>query len=151
MKKDSVSFATQKQFADAIGVDVRTVKTWVAAGMPRHPSGGSRHRYVLSEVWQWKMEQVGGDPLMAADADGSVGLERYRLAKAQLAEFDLEEKRKTFLPRETVRDSLVRWAAIIRRLGERLSKRYGVEAARELNDTLDECQKVVDDDFSNTE
>ncbi len=81
------------------------------------------------------------DPLLAAG--DSPGLERYRMAKAKLAELDLEARKEQLIDREKARDVFGRWATLIRRAGERLSKRWGNEAAAMLNETLDECGAIV--------
>lgn len=82
------------------------------------------------------------DPLLS-DGD-SPALERYRLAKAKLAELDLEHRKGDLIDREKCRELMGRWSVIIRRMGERLGKRYGNDATLSVNDSLDECQKVVD-------
>ena len=83
------------------------------------------------------------DELLVAEGD-SVGLERYRLAKAKLAELDLANRKGELIDLEACRDVLVRWAVLIRRLGEVLGKRYGAEATRSVNASLAECQVVVE-------
>ena len=89
----------------------------------------------------YKPTVVSDDPLLA-DVD-SPALERYRLAKAMHAELDLAHRRGELLDKEKARDVLSRWAVLIRRMGERLSKKYGNEAAIAINDTLQECAAVV--------
>jgi phage terminase Nu1 subunit (DNA packaging protein) len=81
------------------------------------------------------------DPLLA-EGD-SPGLERYRLAKAEHAELDLAERRGDLIERDKCREVLARWAVVIRRMGERLAKRYGTAASTEVIDTLKECESVV--------
>lgn len=84
------------------------------------------------------------DPLLQ-DGD-SPGLERYRLAKASLAELELEERRRSLLPVVKVREALSRWATIVRRMGERLGQRWGADAQTLVNDALTECEQVLRDD-----
>jgi phage terminase Nu1 subunit (DNA packaging protein) len=86
------------------------------------------------------------DPLLA-DGD-SPGLERYRLAKAKHAELDLEQRKGELIEREKAKLILSRWASLIRQMGERLSKRYGNEAAKTVNETLDECGVAVEEVMS---
>ncbi len=84
---------------------------------------------------------IADDPLL--NEGDSPGLERYRMAKAKLAELDLEARKEQLIDREKARDIFGRWATLIRRAGERLSKRWGNEAAAMLNETLDECGAIV--------
>ncbi len=78
-------------------------------------------------------EMVGGD---------SVGLERYRLAKAKLAELDLATRMGDLIEVSVFRDGMARWAAVFRRMGERLAKKFGPDAAKIVNAALKECDKI---------
>jgi phage terminase Nu1 subunit (DNA packaging protein) len=141
----------QADVAVFFGVSIDTVKNWAKQQMPGAPGN-----YDLAEILRWlrasgpwKAKPVippGADELLVAEGD-SPGLERYRLAKAALAELELEERKGALLSREKARLALNRWASIIRRLGERFGKRYGREAAMALNDAITECQHVVDHEF----
>lgn len=148
MKRKEPSLTTQGELAMAYDVSPATIQLWAKRGMPGRPGS-----YKLGRISRWLRERnVGpfrgektaepGDPLLAAEVD-SPGLERYRLAKAALAELELEERKGSLIPLEKVRDMLGRWSSLIRRMGESLTKRFGKEAAELLNDTLDECRRVV--------
>lgn len=140
--------------ADFCGVSIETVKNWAKQGMP-----GTPNAYDVSEIIQW-LRSVGpwrqhakpdsDDPLLSADGD-SPGLERYRQAKAALAELELEERKGTLLSRDKARSTLGRWASIVRRLGERLGRRYGPEATTAVNDAILECQHVIDHEFGTSD
>lgn len=114
---------------------------------------GKPGRYPLAEIVQWLRNEgpwrphgrgeSTDDPLLSAG--DSPGLERYRLAKAALAELELQERQRTLLPVEKVREVLLRWAMLVRRMAERLGKRYGAEAAGAVSDCLDECGRVIDE------
>jgi len=80
------------------------------------------------------------DPLLV-EGD-SPGLERYRMAKAKHAELDLELRRGTLIEVGAARDILARWASILRRAGERISK-MNPESARIQIAALDECRIVI--------
>lgn len=140
---------SQAEVAEFVGQSVKTVQGWALQGMP-----GQQGCYDLAKVVQW-LRQDGpwraraavaetDDPLLAGDSD-SDGLERYRQAKAALAELDLEERKGQLISREKVRPVLARWAAVIRRCGESLGKVFGASATEKLNDALDECSRVVDE------
>lgn len=130
-----------------------TVKTWRSKGMP-----GTNGRYVMREIAVWlrsdgpwaqhqKATQIPSedDPLLAGD---SPALERYRLAKAKHAELDLEARKHELIERDKCRDILARWAIIIRRMGERLAKRHGKDAARSVNRSLEECERIIEKELT---
>lgn len=143
----------QADVAVVYGVSLDTVKSWAKQGMPGVPGA-----YPLPEIskwlrstgpWRQHVRPADDDPLLA-DGD-SPGLERYRMAKAQLAEYDLAERTKNLLSRDKARGVLIRWASVIRRMGERLGKRYGADAAIAVNDALTECSYVVDHELGGDE
>jgi hypothetical protein len=121
---------------------------------------GKPGRYDLAEILAWLRSDGpwrarGGDlltgsddPLLAVGGD-SPNLERYRLARAQLAELELETKRGSVFPRDVARSVLGRIASLWRRYGERLGKRHGPEEVVSFNETFQEAQRVIDDEFGN--
>jgi hypothetical protein len=127
--------------------------------LPKRTLPSRRAKYPLDEIvvwlrtsgpWKAAASPDPEDPLLSSDVD-SVGLERLRLAKAALAELDLEERRKTLLPRDKVRLSLGRFSMILRRAFEQVGKRYGHDAVGRLNEALDECERVIDVEFGDDE
>lgn len=139
---------TQADLAWDMGVSLETVKGWAKQGMP-----GRSGRYVVRDVTTWLRQEgpwrqhmrlaVDPDEELLAGGSDSPALERLRAAKAAIAELDLEKLRGSLVSREKARTILGRWAAILRRMGERLGKRYGPEAANAVNDALGECDHVV--------
>lgn len=85
--------------------------------------------------------QPSDDPLLAGG--DSPWLEQYRKMRAKHAELDLENRKGELIERDKCQEILSRWAVLIRRMGERLGKRYGNDAAATVKDTLDECRSVV--------
>ena len=77
------------------------------------------------------------------DGGDSPALERYRLAKAKLAELDLHLRKNDLIERDKAKEIFLRWAVLVRRMGERLSKRFGPDAAATVNETLDACRIAV--------
>lgn len=154
-KKDSRAFVrTQGEIAEIFDVSADTVKRWRTEGMP-----GVSQKYILQDVTRWlrtegpwkpyaksQATNPADDPLLA-DGD-SPGLERYRLAKAKHAELDLEQRKGELIEREKAKLILSRWASLIRQMGERLAKRYGNDAAKTVNETLDECGAAVEEVMS---
>lgn len=145
-----VSVATLAEIAHIYAVSGQTVKQWRADGMPGKPG-----KYVLNTVSNWlrtdgpwkpytrasAAASTTEDPLLA-DGD-SPALERYRLAKAKHAELDLEQRKGDLIDKEKCRDVLGRWGAIIRKMGDRVSKRFGTEANQMIRESLDECESIV--------
>jgi transcriptional regulator with XRE-family HTH domain len=136
---------TQNEVAQFFGVSIDTIKNWAKQQMPGTPKA-----YRLDKIAIWLRTEGPGsskfkedDPLLT-EGD-SPGLERYRMAKAKLAELDLESRKNQLIDREKARDIFGRWATLIRRMGERLSKRWGNEAANMVNETLDECRLIVEE------
>ena len=124
-----------------------TFQLWVKQGCPGKPG-----RYPLAEIVQWLRSSGPWRPYAKGAVDDellaigdSPGLERYRLAKAALAELELQERQRTLLPVDQMRAVLLRWSTLVRRLSERLAKRFGAEASAAVNDCLDECGRVIDE------
>lgn len=147
---------SQKDLASAVDVVSSTVSQWVRSGLPREKAGKNRYRYCIPCAVAFRLRDLESPPTpgtlsdeeeMLIGGSDSPALERYRLARAKLSELELEERRKSLLPRERVRSGLSRFAMILRQLGERLGRRYGPEAAASVNDAVDDCQRVVDDEF----
>jgi phage terminase Nu1 subunit (DNA packaging protein) len=154
-KKPKRWFAiNQAELAVFFRVSIDTIATWRKKGMPGTPG-----RYDLSEALEWWRTEGPGRPrggnefgsgaiddLIVAAGD-SPNLERYRLAKAQLAELELETKRRSVFPRDMARNALGRVASLWRRYGERLGKRHGPEEVVSFNETFEEAQRVILDEF----
>lgn len=144
---------TLGEVAEVYAVTLDTVKRWRADGMPGKPKA-----YVLHEISNWlrtdgpwkphaRPQAIPGDDPLLADGD-SPALERYRLAKAKHAELDLEHRRSQLIDREKCRIVLSRWAVVIRRMGEKLARRHGNDAAETVNQALEECQSIVTESLS---
>jgi hypothetical protein len=74
-------------------------------------------------------------------------LERFREAKANLAELDLQERKGELVPRDEIREGLGRFAARIRGAGDLLERQFGPEAAEILREALDDCTLELDRSF----
>jgi hypothetical protein len=53
------------------------------------------------------------------------------------------------VPRDRIREALGRIAAIWRQFGERFGRRHGPEATASVNDMMDDCQRLIDNEFGN--
>lgn len=144
----------QSELAELFDVSIDTIAAWRKKGMP-----GTTGRYDVRQILTWlrsdgpwrprASESVAGpglDDLFVAGGD-SPNLERYRLARAQLAELELEQKKRALFPRDAARSVLGRVASLWRRYGERIGKRHGPEEVVSFNETFDECRRVIEDEF----
>ena len=136
---------TQGEVAEFFNVSVDTVKNWAKQKMPGRPRA-----YRLDQIAIWlrtegpgskALRSAADDPLLA-DGD-SPALERYRLAKAKHAELDLEQRRAELIDLAKCRDLFGRWGSVIRKMGDRVSKRFGSEANQMVAEAIDECDSIV--------
>jgi hypothetical protein len=86
------------------------------------------------------------DPMLAGD--GSPALERYRLARAKLAELDFSQRCGQLVPVADFVGMLGPLSAILRGAGDELGIKYGADAQRLLNDSLDEFGRQVEERLS---
>lgn len=144
---------TQADVASHFDVERSTVLGWRRKGMPGQPK-----RYDLGEISTWLKKRGLGPNRKPAIEDedltgpsDSPGLERYRLAKAKLAEIELAKQQGSVVSREVSRDILGRIASLFRRYGERLSKRHGPEEAKLFNEVLENAQQIILKEFGDKE
>jgi len=90
-----------------------------------------------------------GDPLLVGT--DSPALERYRLARAKIAEHELEEKIEQLIPREQIHDGMTQLAGLLRSCGEQLQRAYGDDALDILNEALTGCQRVISSMFKDAD
>lgn len=74
----------------------------------------------------------------------SPALERFRNARANLAELEFEVKKENFVDREHLRESFALVASVLRRAGEQLQKQFGPEAQEILDEALDDVVNHVE-------
>jgi len=127
---------TRDQVAEHYGVHLRTVAGWMAAGCPGKPGA-----YDLDKIHAWRDHTKKDDPLLAGRSDPE--LARYRMARAELAELDLEERRRNLIPREEVHRVMEAVATALRSAALVLEKQYGDQAREILEDALDAARRHV--------
>lgn len=91
----------------------------------------------------------GDDPLMIGG--DSQGLERYRLARAEMAEYELDERRKIMMRKADVYEGLEMVAGILRRAGGRLQREFGAGALQIMHEALDDADRKVRELFGSGE
>jgi phage terminase Nu1 subunit (DNA packaging protein) len=148
MAKERYPDKTHAHVATHFNKSLSTIQEWAKRGMPKKKNG----RYYHPEIFAWYETEGPGkykSKLDAADellAGGdSPNLERYRAAKAALAELELEERKKKIISVQELRTVVLGpCAGFIRRAGERLGKRFGLEALNTINDALSEFDHHVE-------
>ena len=88
-----------------------------------------------------KLAIVPGDDPMSGPS--TPALERWRIAKAILAELTVDQRKENLLARAKVHEGLARFAGILRAAGEALGRQYGSDAQAVLDEALDDCQRVI--------
>ena len=131
----NIERCSQGALAYVFGISRQAVAQW--KGVPRNADGS----YSLPAVVAWKMSNL------AADADLGSGdspqLERYRAAKAGLAELELHERLKSLVSRSQVRECILAFAQQIRNVGEHLTRRFGNDAADMLIRGVDDGYRAI--------
>ena len=164
---DATRFNLDSESQVCLFAGVASLQNWLKHGMPRvkiSKPGAKRddYTYNAAEIFRWYVHHGPGAKRRGGQ-DGSPGekqkiitfdekdeeaallsgpptaaLERLRTAKAQLAEIDVEERRKQSVPLSDLSADLVMIAGPLQRCGAELGRRFGPEAQKLLNDTLAE-------------
>lgn len=105
----------RESVARFFGTSASTVARWHQAGMP-----GQKGSWDLSAIAQWReqvlkaaVDDAISDPDMVG-GEGSPALERYRSARAAIAELELQRKQESLVDRNLIENELLRCADVIR-------------------------------------
>lgn len=143
--------------ATVMEVSRQTVHDWInKPGFPQAVDGV----FSVRRVVEWKLRREfeaeprrvltsDDDPLLSSG--DSPGLERYRQAKASLAELDLAEREKTIWTADAVHDVLTIQSQTFRQASETLQRQFGSEAYAILEGAVREAQTRIDDLFGPTD
>jgi len=71
--------------------------------------------------------------------------DRYREAKADMAEDERDTRRGQLIPRFDARRIHTMWEHLLRGAGEKLGRKFGSDAQSILNEALDGCVNLIDD------
>lgn len=129
-----------------------TVVKWHQRGMP-----GIAGLYSLKEVIAWRekdlTERKGVEELMVdADMAGdSPALERFRAARANLAELEFAERSGTMVQVALIQRGLALLAAPLREAIEALQKQFGAEARDIMEEGLAEFERRMMEDFTRSD
>ena len=117
----------------------------------KHGKGGKvtrvwYHGRGVIEAWSANeaMKSGSDDPMVV---DTSPELERFRKARASLAELDLEARQGDLMSRTDVHEGLAAVSAIYRRAGQRLRSRFGDEAYQIIDEGWDDAGRMIDQRF----
>jgi hypothetical protein len=141
--------------ARVCGVARSTVQAWMRDPVfPTECDGGG---YFLFDVGQWKGARDEAkrqrecipelDDDLVPTAGVSPGLERFRNAKASLAELDLAERENKLVPIQTVEAGVIEICLSLRTCLEEIQRRFGADAHKLLDDTLREAERRIDELF----
>lgn len=102
MRLQDTEKVSQLQVARLLGVAPRTLRTWSNEhGCPRRDDGD----YDLAQVFAWRLEREAeqAEAMLGSVAASSDAIERWRLARAELAELELSTKRSEMIPAAAVK------------------------------------------------
>lgn len=132
---------TQAEVARHFKVERSTVHTWIN----KHDDFPCKEPpYDIAKIEAWREDRQVEDAILTGV--DSPALERLRNAKADIEELKLAQLRGEVVDVEQMRESLAVMASRIFHAGELLRRRYGDDAARILNDALDEWERTIDGD-----
>lgn len=138
---------SQAAVAKHFGVSLRMVGDWVSrAGCPRRERSDrpGRFRYDLDEIEAWReatSAEAADDPLLRGD--GSPALERYREARAKLADLDYRKRVGELIDVAAMHERHVRIAGRLRQAGELLGRKFGVDAQLILDEALEDVEREM--------
>jgi hypothetical protein len=107
---------------------------------------GQRRQYDLQEILSWaiesgKLKGCESDDPMLYDATDSEGLERFRLARAQLEEIKLAEMCGRIVMQDEFHESSRIMLAPLRALQETLKRRQDQDTLQLVHDAIDEMER----------
>jgi phage terminase Nu1 subunit (DNA packaging protein) len=133
---------TQADLASLMGVNRRTIADWKS--QPGFPRKGVRG-WSVAAVSSWRSRRDGcedsPDPLLAGVV--SPALERYRQARATLAELEVSQKRSQLVSLEAVTQGLAVFASTMRSAFDTLQRQFGQEAYAVVANALDDAESIL--------
>ena len=147
MKKKVFSIAnawqmTQRDIARVFGIARQTCAQW--SGPQKCPRNEDK-TYNLTDVIQWKMTRL--EEENCGSENDNPELRRLRTIKANREELKYFEEKKEYVKIEDIRIHLQAFSQMIRQAGATLQKEHGAEAKQVLDDALDRCDAILDQEF----
>lgn len=139
---------SRREVAEFLKVPSGTVSNWLGEGMP-----GEARSYDLQQIATWVLSQgrkigwdigkpapvVSDDPML--DGEGSEGLERYRMARAQQEEIKLAEKRGEVVMMGDFETSVRVALSPLRKIQETFKRRGDRESIQLIHEAIDEMER----------
>jgi len=141
---------TRQQAADLCGLSTRQFDEAIRPQAIKAEKGTGKKlllnaKAIVAALVAYRVEQAkpaidptSDDPLLSTAAGDSPSLERYRLAKAKLAEHDLSEREKVLVRADLLNEAIRAGVAVNRATGDRLSRQFGNAAGEIFNEGLEE-------------
>jgi len=137
--------ASYAEIAAFCGATADTVKRWAGQGMPRaRPYDLAAIVRWLRERGPWRARAEAADSPRPIGAPPVAPLERFRAGRARLTELEIQEREGMLVRRERIHGDLARFAAILRRAGERLQQEFGRGAYEILDSALADALRIAD-------
>jgi hypothetical protein len=150
MNKPSSGFYSRAEMARILGTSVGNFDATYRryAGTSDIEDIGGRPYFRASAIiraWAAQVKPESGsveDLLLAEDAN-SPALEEWRKGRARLVWMDVEDREKTHISKAKIEGPLMKFAGLIRRAGESLARKYGNDAAAQVNQAIDQWWELV--------
>jgi hypothetical protein len=155
MADGSEVLLTRQQAAEACGLSARQFDEAIRPRVKENGTRGARHglRYVASAVVtayvNYRLDQAkpkeidGDDPFLDANAGAdSPALERYRSARAHMAELDVSARLREVVRRASLMEAVSPAIAAMRSVGDKLTRDFGNEAGETFNEGVAEFEKI---------
>jgi phage terminase Nu1 subunit (DNA packaging protein) len=150
---ERIVFRSSESAAAFLDVHPKTLRLWQARGCP----GMQPRRYDVQQIVRWLIREraivvgttsqpIDDDAAMLA-AGTSPALERYREARARIAEVQACEAEGTYVNAAKMQNGLQRMAAILRDAGDKLQKQCGPNAKLILDERLDAFEALIPELF----
>lgn len=140
---------TITRLASLAGVHRTTAQDWTRQeGFPSKFPDGSHNPFKVG-AWRAERRLAGAvDPAEGEamlQGDSSPNLERFRAARAKLAELELEERRRNLVALPEIHEVLCAISKLIRDAGDTLGRQFGDPARAILNRALDQADIKIDE------
>lgn len=136
-----------KILAETLGLQTRQIEYYRRDGMP-----GSQGSWDTSIIVPWIIAHVSGqkrkESRTQSEDDEEDQLNRKRRIEADTLQIKLDILRGNVLPTDELKTVTSMMASMLRNLGEKFEKQFGVDAADLLNDSLDEIQASFNETVS---
>ncbi|HEV7299711.1 MAG TPA: hypothetical protein VGN72_10130 [Tepidisphaeraceae bacterium] len=154
MAADSVMWVTRTDAAALVSLSSRQFDEVIRPKLPADATKGKgaalrfNAAMVVTAIIAYRLEKaqpksIDGDPFMAGV--DSPALERYRKARAELVEMDVQQRRKDVVRRSALLDAISPAIAAMRDAGRKLALDYGKEAGETYNEAVGEFESVLID------